>query len=87
MARQTRRGREHVLVADLMTVHPVVVSVNATLEEADRVIRSTFVIGLPVVDDGGVLVGIIGNAHLVAHRFGRPMDSSERSPAKSASTR
>jgi CBS domain-containing protein len=73
-------SNERVLVADVMTVHPVVVSVDATLEEADLMMRSTFVIGIPVVDGDGVLVGIIGNAHLAAHRFGRPMSPSNRSP-------
>ena len=87
MARTTRRDKEHVLVADMMAVNPVVVSVDATLEEADTVIRSTFILGLPVVDGDGVLVGIIGNAHLAAHQFGRPRVSSEQSSAKSASSR
>jgi CBS domain-containing protein len=72
---------ERALVADVMTVPPVVIFVDTTLEEADMMIRSTFVVGLPVVDRNGVLVGVIGNAHLAKHRFGRRTHSSDRSPA------
>ena len=76
-------GKDAVLVADVMTADPVVVTADTTIEEADMIIRSTFVIGLPVVDGDGVLVGVIGNAHLAGHRFGRPSEPSERSPATS----
>jgi CBS domain-containing protein len=75
------------LVVDVMAVDPVVVSVDSTLDEADTIIRSTFVIGLPVVDGNGVLVGVIGDAHLAAHRYGRPMPSSEEDSAESSSAR
>ena len=68
-------------------VDALVVPVDATLEEADTIMRSTFVTGLPVVDGDGVLVGVIGNAQLAAHRFGQPMDSSEQGPTKSAAAR
>ena len=80
-------GKERGLVVDVMAVDPVVVSVDSTLEEADTIIRSTFVTGLPVVDGNGVLVGVIGHAHLAAHRYGRPMPSSEGGSAKSSSAR
>jgi CBS domain-containing protein len=80
-------GKEEARVADVMTVDPIVVSLDATLEEADVIIRSTYISGLPVVDGDGLLVGVIGDAHLAGHRFGRRTSSSERSPAKSASAR
>jgi len=80
-------GTKRVLVADVMVVDAPCVSRDATLEEADVIIRSTFAAGLPVIDPDGVLVGVIGHAQLAAHRFARPTDSSERSPAKSASAR
>jgi CBS domain-containing protein len=80
-------GTEQVLVADVMVVDAIAVSRDATLEEADMIIRSTFVTGLPVVDGEGVLVGVIGHAQLAAHRFARPMDSSERGSAKTPSAR
>jgi CBS domain-containing protein len=78
-------GEERVRVADVMIVDAIVVSVDATLEEADTIMRSTFVTGLPVVDGDGVLVGVIGNPQLAAHRFGRPTGRSEQAPSKSAS--
>jgi CBS domain-containing protein len=82
-------GKEQVLAADVMTVDPIVVSLDATLEEADMIIRSTstYVTGLPVVDGDGVLVGVIGHANLAKHRFGRRTSSSVRGSAKSASAR
>jgi CBS domain-containing protein len=80
-------GDEQVLVADVMTIDPIVVLVDATLEEADAILRSTFVTGLPVIDREGVLVGVIGHAHLAAHRFAGPMPSSERSRSKPALAR
>jgi CBS domain-containing protein len=80
-------GKELVLVADVMSVDPIVISLDATLDEADTILRSTYVTGLPVVDGDGVLVGVIGHAHLATHRFGRQRSSSEESPAKSASAR
>jgi CBS domain-containing protein len=80
-------GKDRALVADVMTADPVVVTADTTIEEADMIIRSTFVIGLPVVDRDGFLVGVIGNAHLAAHRFGRPSEPSEQSPATPAPVR
>jgi CBS domain-containing protein len=80
MAEDSEMDKEQVLVADVMVVDPIVVSLHATLDEADMIIRSTFVTGIPVVDQEGVLVGVIGHAQLAAHRFGRPRGSSEQSP-------
>jgi CBS domain-containing protein len=81
-------GNEPVGVADVMIVDAIVVSVDATLQEADTIMRSTFVTGIPVVDGYGVLSsGVIGHAQLVAHRFGRPMDSSGQRPATSEPAR
>jgi CBS domain-containing membrane protein len=57
------------LVADVMTTDPVVLGSGASLEAADLVLRSTFIKGIPVVDDQGRLVGTISHARLAAHRF------------------
>ena len=46
-------------VGDLMTMEPVVVAVDAPIEEAQRLILEHAVSGLPVVDDSGELVGVI----------------------------
>ena len=56
-------------VADVMSTDPVVLDCGATLEVADIVLRSTFIKGIPVVDDRGKLVGTISHAQLAAHRF------------------
>jgi CBS domain-containing protein len=42
-----------------MTIEPVVVSYDALIEEAERLIRDHHVSGLPVVDQQGALVGVI----------------------------
>ena len=68
---ETRRP----LVADLMTIEPIVVNVDASLEEVDYLLRSTFITGIPVVDGHGVLVGVISHAHLAAYRFAQPSPS------------
>ncbi len=70
-------GNKVLLVADVMTFDPLVVAVGVSLEEADVVLRSTYVRGLPVVDTNGALVGVITDANLAAYRFHRT-PSSER---------
>jgi len=53
-------GTEYNLMAgDLMTIGPVTVAVDAPIEEAQRLIVECGVSGLPVVDGGGSLVGVI----------------------------
>lgn len=54
------------LVADVMTIDPIVVGEDAPLEEAARLIRAYSVSGLPVVDGGGTLVGVISQTDLVS---------------------
>jgi CBS domain-containing protein len=44
---------------DFMTIDPVVVAVDAPLEEAERLILDRRVSGLPVIDHGGALVGVV----------------------------
>lgn len=44
---------------DLMTIDPVVVAVDAPIEEAERLILDHEISGLPVVDHDGVLVGVV----------------------------
>jgi CBS domain-containing protein len=75
------------LVAEVMTIDPIVVHVDASLEEADLVLRSTFITGLPVVDGSGRLVGTISHAHLAAYRFAgrQPLSNKTRvGPASSS---
>ena len=76
---------KHPKVADVMSVDPVVVTVDASLEEADVVLRSIYITGIPVVDRDGALVGVLSHAHLAAYHspiegprpIGRDADPSE----------
>lgn len=77
---------QQALVADVMTVDPIVVLVDASVEEADVLIRSTaYLTSIPVVDSNGALVGVVYSADLAAHRFDRshPDETSARNEATS----
>ncbi len=68
-------GNKQLLVADLMTIDATVIRVDASVEEADLLVRSTVITGVPVVDDKGALVGVISHADLAGYRFARPSPS------------
>jgi CBS domain-containing protein len=53
------------VVADLMTLDPVVIRSDASLEEAERLMRDFGVSGLPVIDDAGILLGVISQTDVV----------------------
>lgn len=53
------------LVADVMTLDPVVVGRDASIEEAAGLLHANSISGLPVVDDAGALVGVISQSDLV----------------------
>lgn len=63
---------DELLVADLMTLDPVVVGSDAALEEAERLMRERQISGLPVVDHYGALVGVISQTD-VLEDGGAPM--------------
>lgn len=46
-------------VGDLMTLEPIVVAVDALVEDAERLILEFGVSGLPVVDDDDRVVGVV----------------------------
>jgi CBS-domain-containing membrane protein len=52
-------------VADLMTIDPIAVSVDASIEEAEDLLRRHRITGLPVVDPNGTLVGVISQTDLL----------------------
>lgn len=52
-------------VADLMTIDPVVISVDASIEDAEELLRLNRITGLPVVDLSGRLVGVISQTDLL----------------------
>jgi CBS-domain-containing membrane protein len=75
------------LVADIMTVDPIVVLVDASAEEADTLIRSTtYLKSIPVVDSDGALVGVIHDADLVAYRYGLSRTLDETSTRNEATS-
>lgn len=74
------------LVADIMTVDPIVVLLDASVEEADVLIRSTtYLTSIPVVDSKGALVGVVHDADLAAYRFdhSQPDETAARNEATS----
>jgi CBS domain-containing protein len=52
-------------VGDLMTLDPVTIRMDATLEDAEAVLRDFRITGLPVVDEQGRLVGVISQTDLL----------------------
>jgi CBS domain-containing protein len=56
---------EELRVADLMTIDPITVPVDATVEEAEDLLRRHRITGLPVVDGDGRLVGVISLTDLL----------------------
>ncbi len=51
-------------VADVMTIDPIVVHVDDPLESAERLLAAYDVSGLPVLDAGGNLVGVISRTDI-----------------------
>ena len=51
-------------VADLMTIDPIVISVDASIAEAEELLRRHRITGLPVIDLVGRLVGVISQTDL-----------------------
>lgn len=52
-------------VGDLMTIDPIAVSVDASIEDAEELLRVHHISGLPVVDADGRLVGVISLTDLL----------------------
>ena len=52
-------------VADLMTIDPVTVAFDATIEKAEDLMRRHRVTGLPVVDEAGRLIGVISQTDIL----------------------
>jgi CBS domain-containing protein len=56
---------KQLLVADVMTLDPIVVDIDASIEDARRLLHANSISGLPVVDGAGALVGVISQTDLV----------------------
>jgi len=52
-------------VADVMTIDPITVPMDATIEHAEDLMRRNRVTGLPVVDEAGRLVGVISQTDIL----------------------
>jgi CBS domain-containing protein len=52
-------------VADLMTIDPITVAIDATIEESEDLMRRHRVSGLPVVDEAGRLMGVISQTDIL----------------------
>ena len=52
-------------VAELMTIDPITVAIDATIEQAEELMRRNHVTGLPVVDDAGRLLGVISQTDIL----------------------
>ena len=53
------------VVADFMTIDPVVIRPDARIEEAERLLERYDIGGLPVVDEDGTLRGVISQSDLL----------------------
>jgi CBS domain-containing protein len=53
------------VVGDVMSLDPITVSVDASIEQAQEILRLNHITGLPVVDDEGALVGVLSQSDLV----------------------
>lgn len=57
--------QQDLCVEDLMTIDPVTVPSDATIEEAEELLRHHRISGLPVTDAAGRLVGVISQTDLL----------------------
>jgi CBS domain-containing protein len=60
--------RQPTTVGDLMALDPIVVKATASLAEAAELLDRHHISGLPVVDPGGSLVGVVSQTDLVRAR-------------------
>lgn len=63
---QVRLGA--LVVADVMTMDPITVGVDATVEAAEQLLAAYRISGLPVIDGAGQLVGVLSRTDLLLDR-------------------
>lgn len=56
---------KELVVGDVMSLDPITVSVDASIEQAQEILRANHITGLPVVDESGELVGVLSQTDLV----------------------
>ena len=74
-------------IGDLMTIDPVMIALEAPIEDAERLILDHGVSGLPVVDRTGALVGVVSQTTSCTSATPTFKASSTTRPAASASAR
>jgi CBS domain-containing protein len=65
MAADSTTPTDELRVADLMTIDPITVQFDATIEQAEDLMRRNRVTGLPVVDEAGRLIGVISQTDIL----------------------
>jgi CBS domain-containing protein len=53
------------VVGDVMSLDPILTSVDASVEDAQELLRAHRITGLPVIDHNGNLVGVLSQSDLV----------------------
>lgn len=74
-------------VGDLMTIDPITVRIDASIEDAEDLMRTHRITGLPVIDPNGHLVGVISQTDLRISPCPRSSPSSDTAIEESASAR
>jgi len=59
------RTADEMRVADLMTIDPITIQIDASIDEAEDLMREHRITGLPVVDADGHLAGVISQTDLL----------------------
>jgi len=77
-----RRILEDVSLENIMTVNPVVISLDDGVDRAWRLMMKHRYAGIPVVNNRGALVGIITQYDLLKKGYARPHLEAERGPGK-----
>ena len=65
MTAHDRAATSALVVADVMSVDPVVVDVDAPIEVAERLMREYGISGLPVIGSDGSVVGVISQTDVI----------------------